>query len=232
MKPLIPHKDISVTTLSLGDTGEPLLIVDNFLANPEALLEHASTVSFQPDSGQYPGVRAQAPASFNDAIHAQLSDSIRATFGLARREFKEIDSFYSVVTTAPQDLNLLQQLPHFDRTQRSDLASVYYLCAEHFGGTAFYRHRSTEYEYVDSARRMPYLSRLDKELTESPLPKPPQYLNGSTPLFEQIGITNAIFNRLIIYRCTSLHSGCIASPPSTSTNLTEARLTIASFLHS
>jgi len=232
MKPLSPHIDINITTLSLGNTGEPLLVVDNFLANPDDLVEQATVAPFQPDTGQYPGVRAVAPAAFNRAIHAELSDAIRTTFGLARREFKAIDSFYSVVTTPPQHLNLLQQLPHFDRPERSDLASVYYLCSENYGGTAFYRHRSTGYEYIDAARRMPYLKKLDKELTEAPLPEPARYLDGSTPLFECIGSSHAVFNRLILYRCTSLHSGCITSPPQPATKVSEARLTIASFLHS
>jgi hypothetical protein len=62
---------------------------------------------------------------------------------------------------------------------------------------------------------------------------PPErrYINGETMHFEPIGAVGAAFNRLILYRSASLHSGCIAPGFRFDPNPRTGRLTANVFLH-
>jgi hypothetical protein len=86
---------------------------------------------------------------------------------------------------------------------------LHYLFKRTLGGTAFYRHRATGFEYVDFARRPSYLACVDQE-SNGPHRPAAGYITGSTALYEQICAQEGIFNRLLMYRRNSLHSGNIA----------------------
>jgi hypothetical protein len=58
---------------------------------------------------------------------------------------------------------------------------------------------------------------------------PKGYINGSTDQFEEIASFDAIFNRLVMYRGTSLHSGRIGSDYNFDPSPATGRLTITSF---
>lgn len=222
---------IKIRTTAIGTEGEPLAIVDNLLEHPEILQEYAENQArFQPDTGLYPGNRAPAPSAFQSALITAMGATIRSVFGLARREFRHVDSDFSIVSTPPSELELLQRIPHFDGTNRSELASIFYLCDSEFGGTSFYRHNSSGFEFVDDKRHRPYVSRLQQEVSTSPH-CPSGYINGDTALFTRIGGCEAKFNRLVLYRGTSLHSGDIGSHYCFEEASPKGRLTIASFLH-
>src|SRR5690606_30099023 len=96
-------------------------------------------------------------------------------------------------------------------------------------GTAFYRHRKTGYEYVDESRKLAYFKSLEAENGGPNMPGP-EYINGDTALFEQICKQEGIFNRMLIYRRNSLHSGCIAKDFSLDQNPLAGRLSLNSFI--
>ena len=116
---------------------------------------------------------------------------------------------YSLVTTPPEKLTYLQRIPHIDSVASKELAFVHYLFKADLGGTAFYRHRKTGFEYVDQDRKPEYLRCLEEEKL-GPHSPPAEYIHGDTPLYELLGSQQGVFNRLVMYRRNSLHSGALA----------------------
>ena len=136
-----------------------------------------------------------------------------------------------MVTTPPEQLKLLQRIPHFDTTEKHALAAVHYLFQGDQGGTAFYRHRKTGFETIDESRTLAYYRSLESENNGPDLPKVSDgYIQGDTPLFEQIANPPGVFNRLVIYRRHALHSGVIPPNANLSADPTQGRLTISSFI--
>jgi hypothetical protein len=113
--------------------------------------------------------------------------------------------------------------------QAGSLAIVHYLSHEDFGGTAFYRHRSTGFETVDSSRHARYLEMLGADFAAHGEPLP-AYIQGDTPIFEQIARYEPVFNRALIYRSSLLHCGCVPNDVDLPVDLRTGRLTMASFL--
>jgi hypothetical protein len=98
------------------------------------------------------------------------------------------------------------------------------------GGTAFYRHRATGFEYIDGARQDEYWNCLNNEVTGGNKPAA-AYINGDTPLFEKIASQDGKFNRMLVYRQNSLHSGAIAKNFQPDNNPVSGRLSINSFMN-
>jgi hypothetical protein len=136
---------------------------------------------------------------------------------------------YSLVTTPPEQLEMIQRVPHVDSVQGNGLASVHYLFRENHGGTAFYRHRKTGFEYVDESRRDIYFKSLQDEMNGPDAPGS-GYINGDTPLFAQVAKQDGLFNRILFYRRNSLHSGCIDRNFIPDPNPLSGRLSINCFL--
>ena len=97
------------------------------------------------------------------------------------------------------------------------------------GGTAFYRHRATGFECVDDARRDAYFARLKDESEGDDAPAP-GYIRGDTPLFQRIDAVAGVFNRLLVYRRNSLHSGDIDDARVPPPDPLAGRLSINSFI--
>lgn len=120
--------------------------------------------------------------------------------------FDLVEASFSIVTAAPRSLTPAQRAPHFDSTDPGVVAVLHYLSDTPETGTAFYRQRSTGIEVVDTANVDSFVSAAKREsagLTG--------YTNGSNAWFEQIGLVQAVPDRLILYRGSLLHSGII--PP-------------------
>ncbi|MBN7825638.1 DUF6445 family protein [Bowmanella dokdonensis] len=160
-----------------------------------------------------------------------LQDELIDFFALPARQLGFSVCHFSIVTTAPQQLKLLQRIPHFDTPDKDALAAVHYLFKGPQGGTAFYRHRQTGFETIDESRAVDYFRSLERENDGPNIPSPEQgYINGDTPLFEQTAHQEGLFNRLIVYRRHSLHSGAIAPDAVLSADPMQGRLTISSFI--
>lgn len=227
------HSGIKIEASSIGQENQPLIVVDNFIADPQLLVEYAAqNTTLNQTKDYYPGVRTNMPDAYLNLIEASLGETIYKTFKLNPNDICGAEAFFSIVETPPEKLHPLQRIPHFDGSNPNDIAFLHYLCDERFGGTSFYRHKSTGHEYVNKARYEPYLKTLSNEIESEGLPEPPRYMNGNTELFERFKSIPAVFNRLLIYRGTSLHSGDIASNYEFDTNPLTGRLTATSFLYS
>lgn len=213
----------------IGSEQQPLLVVDDFWPEPAQLLRYAlQQGNVAAAAGLYPGLRSPAPPVFGTALLQQLGAVMQQLFGVSAEQITQIDSYYSLVCTPAAQLSPLQAIPHFDRPQPRDLAVIYYLCDEQHGGTSFYRHRRSGFEAILPERQQPYQQQLAADFRQ--FGKPSGYINGDTPMFQRIASVPARRNRLVMYRCSSLHSGDIAENYSYNLNPATGRFTIAAFL--
>jgi hypothetical protein len=213
----------------IGDERQPLAIIDHFAPNPEALRDAAAAARFGPAGHHYPGIRAPVPPSYLPSVQPALATVLREVFG-HRTRMRLLDAGFSLVTTPPEALTVEQRLPHVDAVEPGRIALVHYLApGEDSDGTAFHRHRATGFEALDAIRAPVYLARLNDELRRDG-PPPTAYPYGDTPLFAEIDRVAPRFNRALVYRSASLHSGAIRPGAALSPDPLTGRLTITAFL--
>jgi hypothetical protein len=223
------HPDLRIERRTFGREGAPLLVIDNFVAEPERLVKKAATAQFVPGGRFYPGIRAKAPPSYEHFLATRLQPLLAEHFGLASRSLRLPMCHFSLVTTPASQLTSMQRIPHVDTLAREGFATIHYLFKGNLGGTAFYRHRATGYESLDDARGPEYFRLLEAE-SAGPNSPDVNYINGDTALFEQIERADGVFNRMLVYRRNSLHSGSIDSAFVPDANPLTGRLSINSFI--
>jgi len=218
----------SLTIGRIGHEREPIAVIDGFSSDPASLVEQAAVQAFGPLGPHYPGVRAPAQASYLAERMDVLQDALTHVFGLAGGA-DLVECNFSLVTTRPDALRPIQCLPHFDSTDPGRIAVLHYLCGPADGGTAFYRHRTTGFETVSASRMEDYSGALDGDVARHGMPGA-DYLRGDTALFEQTYRVEAAFNRLVIYRGWTLHSGVIPAGHALPADPRRGRLTVNTFL--
>jgi hypothetical protein len=223
------HPDIRIEKRSLGREGAPLLVIDNFVAQPERLVKKALTAPFSSGGRFYPGIRSKAPPSYEQFLATRLQPLLAEHFGLVSPTLRLSMCHFSLVTTPAAQLEPMQRIPHVDSLSRDGFASIHYLFKAPLGGTAFYRHRATGYESLDEVRGPEYFRALE---AESAGPNRPEvkYINGDTSIFERIASLDGVFNRMLVYRRNSLHSGSIAGDFEPDADPRTGRLSINSFI--
>nr|WP_298125940.1 DUF6445 family protein [uncultured Pseudoxanthomonas sp.] len=226
---LAHHSHIRVTRQVVGREGAPLLIIDNLLADPERMLRKAATRQYVKQSSMFPGIRAPAPVSYQSFLEATLNPLLRECFDQAPGRFVFPMCHFSLVTQPPATLHFLQRVPHIDSVSIGGLATVHYLFRGTWGGTDFYRHRHTGFEYVDEGRHAAYFDRLAQESHQDAM-QDVGYIDGDTPLFERVASVEGVFNRLIVYRRNALHSGRIGNDRGLPADPLQGRLSINTFI--
>jgi len=216
-----------ITARRIGRERQPLVVIDGFAPDPDALRAAAAAARFEPAGRHYPGVRAPLPPDYMTRAQPLIATVLRDVFGCGRRA-RVLDASFSMVTRPPEALSLQQRLPHVDAVAPGRIALLHYLSPEGGDGTAFFRHRATGFELIDEARSAPYLARLDAEVRAAP--PPAAYITDDTPLFERIDRVEARYNRAVIYRSGVLHSGAIAPGAELSADPARGRLTVTAFL--
>jgi hypothetical protein len=210
----------------MGREREPLVVIDDFFADPSLLVNDASKKTFSASPNGYPGLRANAPSQYLLEKGELLSKILALVFGYTRRA-DLMECNYSLVTTHPEHLHPVQRMPHYDGCDEYRIALLHYLCGPEKGGTSHYRHVSTGFETVRTHRRDTYLEALNAEEKQDG-PPPASYFDGTHPRFETIARTEAKFNRVIMYRGTMIHSGDIPKDFSFAEDAIDGRLTVNS----
>ena len=223
------HPDIRIEQLTIGAEKAPLLVIDHFVADPERLVRRAAARQLRAAGVNYPGIRTEAPLGYQQLFRDRLSKTLFDCFAVTGRSLAFPMCHYSLVTTPPAQLTPLQRIPHIDSTDGHGLATVHYLFRGDLGGTAFYRHRASGFEFIDAARKDAYYSRIE-QLVRDPRSLPAEYINGDTEHFEQIASVPAAFNRMLVYRRNSLHSGSIGKDFVPDPNPSTGRLSINCFI--
>src|SRR5690606_27079349 len=135
-----------------------------------------------PDGG-FPGLRADAPLDYVEALVRALDPVIRQAFGLGRVRLGRAECSLSLVTLAPGELVASQRAPHIDTTTPLQFARLHHLCPRAFGGTGFYRPRRTGFEALTPERLEAYEA---ARAEEAPREREPGYIAGDTAHFERI----------------------------------------------
>jgi hypothetical protein len=179
-----------------------------------------------PANNFYPGIWAKAPEKFGSALTTFIKPYIEKYLFNHTVDVASIYSCYAMATKQIKDFKGPQQVPHFDSLDPMQIASVLYLCDEDFGGTAFYRHRSTKTEIISLENKDKYIKTIRDEFEALAS-------NSITPcdsLFEKIFETKAKKGRLVIYPSTLFHNGLLNSINNTESDPKLGRLTITSFI--
>lgn len=211
-----------------GTEQRPLLVLDDFWPDPEALREDAAALRLGPIGPHYPGVRADVPPRLAETMRRRIAPLLATHFGFDPAPAVS-ETYYSLVTTPPEALAPIQRLPHFDGVEPRRIALLLFLGHGAQGGTAFYRQRATGFESVDATRLARFTAALDSGVREHGLPAA-SYIAGDTPLYEQIAVHPGAFNRALVYAGNTLH--CAWLPPDVPivTDPLAGRLTLNLFL--
>ena len=223
------HPDFKLTKLTIGREQAPLVVVDNFVVDPEALVDLAARKLFGDVVDFYPGVRSKVPLSYQQFMLDKVMPLFAPHFDLGKAVRRFTQCHFSIVTTPPEKLDIAQCIPHIDSTISSELAFIHYLFKSDLGGTAFYRHRATGYEYVDEVRKDGYWRVVDEEQA-GPNRAETAYINGDTAHYERVGEQKGIFNRMLVYRRNTLHSAALDQAFIPNPNPRTGRLSINGFL--
>lgn len=218
---------------AIGSELQPVIVIDNFIADPQALVELASSgPAFAAQARDfYPGLRKQVSGDYSCKLLQNIEPLIKAVFQLPQDSAATISlCAFSLATTPAHKLRPIQCVPHIDTHDPNQFAVVHYLCDQRYGGTAFYRHRSTGFETITQARFQDYFRLLKAEVMEQGFSEP-GYIAGSTSLFEQIASLEVKYNRALIYRSNALHSGNIQEALGLLADPRRGRLTANSLIH-
>ncbi len=224
------HPAFRSTVVHVGLERHPVIVIDNFLQETDRLIDYAATQAkfLVRRDVAYPGLRAAAPPQYSVALKAHLRDLLRDTFCLGVADIAADNCEFAIVTAPPENLLLRQRIPHIDAPDSRYIAGLHYLCYPKHGGTSFYRHRRTGYESVDLGRRDVLQRALQSEIATSGAP-PMAYIDGDTDFFVRTASFDAAFNRLLLYRGVTLHSGNIPRDFGFDANPRTCRLTVSSF---
>jgi len=217
------------TTLHLqGEEQRPLIAIDDFWPDPDALREDAASLRMAPIGPHYPGVRAEVPPRLAETMRRRIAPMLAEHFGLDPAPAVS-EAYYSLVTTAPRDLAPIQRLPHFDGIERGRIAVLRFLGHGEQGGTAFYRQRSTAFETVDASRLDRFRAELEAGVQAHGMPEA-SYIAGDTALYERIAVQTARFNRALVYAGNTLHCAYLPPEVALSSEPLAGRLTLNLFL--
>ena len=223
------RKDIRV----VGDEKTPIVVLDDLLDSVDAIRDYAAkNAEFMPDKHfAYPGIRAELPDPYVNAIAPQLAGLLAHTYEVPRGfQFELIHRVFSLITTPPEDLAVPQRIPHTDTRLPFYFATVHYLNPGNHSGTGFFRHRPTGFERI-SEERYPDLLQTGTEHMQTEGMPAQKYIDGSDDHFELIAEVEHRPNRLIAYPGNLLHSGLIRPDVDITPDPSAGRLTANLFLH-
>lgn len=224
---------MEINVHEIGNSRTKVVVIDDFLPNPERILEIADAMRPFPEERDfyYPGVRRYfededtAALLYMDELIKNCIPIFRDIYGANGLSLGSIG--FSVVTTPPEELKPIQCSPHFDSNNINDIAILHYLNPLEKGGTAFFRHKATGLEFISSNNRSLY--RNQREL-ESNRPNPKKYILGSNEHFDEIARFENKFNRVLVYQGAILHSGIIEDDFQFSLEPPDWRLTTTCFV--
>ena len=220
-------------TRIVGDEKTPVVIIDEPIQSTDSLTQYALQRAEFESSGDssYPGIRADLPSTYADALGPQLIGLISHVFGIppsARPHL--VHQLFSLVTFQPEALQPLQRLPHTDNRSAYYFASVHYLNPGDHGGTGFFRHRPTGFERITDDRYESF-KQAEQSHIESHGPPPEKYIDRSDDHYELFAEVEYKPNRMAIYPGNILHSGLIKPDRDIDADPATGRLTANLFFY-
>lgn len=221
------NTNAAIEVLHFGNENTPVICIDDFLVSLDFMKTYAveSAEFYKEPKSSYPGLRAALPQDFLDLISPLIAQPIRDIFHIpSKYEGFVARSDYSLVTSQPETLRPAQKIPHADSSRIGDFAILLYVNEGHFGGTSFYRHKSTGIELLIDHHEKKYWDSVNSYINEY-ANKDIGFINGSDEHYERIGSIPYKPNRLVVYPTVLLHSGDL-TPAAIDSNPHTGRLTI------
>lgn len=229
------NPDPEIRQQKIGDS-DYCVIVDDFLQDPEALIEHAcqnSSSFFRTEVG-YPGVMLELDPRLPGDFHRFILRRMGREFSFLRGK-STVATGLTMTTLRPDQLSNFQRICHTDPRdalgRRKYAALVYLFRNTELGGTAFYRwkqpkiiEQALEIELRDPAAAAAFLA---KHLAS--FRRPPEYITESNELAELITVIAPRFNRFVFYSGEIPHSGHITAPKLLTDDFRKGRLTLNCF---
>jgi hypothetical protein len=233
--PCALNKNLSITLLNAAHAMQKIIVIENLLEHPQALIDYAALHNFKPAPGQtagkgYPGIQLAPPTAYSQAISEFIKPLIQQEFGIAAdAEMRKSECAMSLMTLKESELSPAQCVPHFDTSNINQFAIILYLCDQSHGGTAFYRHNATGFEFVIPQTSDHYFDSFLAELKAHPPAQ--KYFTDSNAQFTKLGVLPAAINRMVIYRSCTLHSPYLINPEhSINADPRTGRLTVNTFV--
>ena len=187
----------------LGQERHALIVIDDLLLNPEALVDAAAAADFAaPEGTWYPGGNAPLPDTYLPSLMPVLRPTLERAFDMPREAPLTMSGFFALATRTAEQLTALQKIPHYDQPNPACLALLHYLGHNQKGGTGFFRHVPTGYEAITVDRRQAYMAAVADELEAMP---PVGFAGPDTRNYEMIDAVEPVFNRMVIYQSHVLH---------------------------
>jgi len=220
-------------TRFVGNEKTPVITIDQPILSTGDLVRYACReAQFVADGkAAYPGIRAELPDEYVRAMVPQLVALISHTYNVPRAfEPHVIHRLYSLVTQKPEELGMLQRLPHTDNRSPWYFATVHYLSEREHAGTGFFRHRPTGYERITADRYQSYIDAAQAHMAAHGPPSE-KYINDSDDHYELIDAVEHRPNSMAIYPGNLLHSGLIRPDRDIDADPATGRLTANLFLY-
>jgi hypothetical protein len=213
-----------------GAEQQPVIVIDDYLDDPKALIEVAAQgPAFAPNGPYYPGIRAPFPPAHFEQLLSPILSILARHFDYQRGAILR-ECTFSLVTTPACDLMPIQRLPHFDSLEKGRVAALLFLGqGPSNGGTAFYRQHSTGFESVDEGRYQAFTTALNADIAHFGLPTQ-NYVADDNPMYETLALHEGRFNRMLVYASATLHSGRIPDDFAFNADPRHGRLTVNAFL--
>jgi hypothetical protein len=228
-----PNPDIQVRQIS---EDSHCVIVDDFLRDPEAIVEYAcaNAKKFELQQIGYPGVLCDVDRTAMSEVQRFIRSHMSRRFSFLKGDIRTT-TYLSMATKQPDELAPLQRLCHTDPRERMDRRNyaglVYLFKDEALGGTGFYHWKeqkrieeATALELAKPGSSLPFLREHFEMYREAP-----QYMCGSNEVAELLHDMPARFNRFVFYSGDIPHSAHIPQPEFLSADFAKGRLTLNCF---
>jgi hypothetical protein len=215
----------------IGTHASPVVVIDGFSGEPDAIVEIAAALSPFPKAGNPYGsglrrlIDARDRPAWDYVVRTLRALAPYLGGGFDADSFALIEASFSIVTARPETLGPAQRAQHFDSTDPDDLAVLHYWGGVEGSGTAFYKQRSTGIERIEPGNLDAFIAVAGRES-----PELAGYICGSNRFFDQIAEVEAAPDRLVIYQGSLLHSGVIPTDMTFSADPREGRLTANVFV--
>lgn len=217
------NANCKLTVTKIGNQNTPLIIVDDFLSDPDEMVAAASKGpgfrGFDISESFYPGQNAPLMRSHVEAIMTYSIPHLIEHYDIPANMQVQLGScYYGLVTYNPEQLCPEQCFPHIDTSGEFYFVALLYLNDEDFGGTSFYRHNPTGSERVTADQVESCF--VDTKTVQGT----PGYYDGNGD-FEVIGQAEYKKNRLVLYPSNLLHCVNIKDTSLLNTDPSKGRLT-------
>ncbi len=203
-----------ITVKKWGNESSIVIVVDQFLAEPERWRDHAfSDHHFVIDRKDlYPGKRSIASIEYQQVVKQTFTEQVLphvVAFRESKTQPHDLGNphvVFSIAAARESNMLPIQRIPHFDSLADYQWAMVHYLFKQPLGGTGFYRHNRSGFESITNDRKAKYFRMLQDDMAEFG-PPDTAFITESTDTFTRVDKVEAVFNRAIFYPSNVLHSG-------------------------